>query len=66
MLGSLLSLMGSLVGIHDEGKLVSGSSVGAPLVGAFCGCMVGLFVCATCGFRVGDTVNTALGAATGD
>ena len=61
-----LPISGDFVGIDVEGKRVTGSSVGAPLVGAFCGCVVGLVVIGTCGFRVGINVTTALGAATGD
>ena len=57
---------GNCVGIDDEGKFVMGASVGDPLVGSVCGCLVGIVVIATFGLTAGIGVTTLLGGASGD
>ena len=56
---------GNCVGIDDEGKFVMGASVGDPLVGVICGCLVGIVVITTFGLTVGIGVATLLGGAIG-
>ena len=57
---------GNCDGIDDEGKFVMGASVGDPLVGVVCGCLVGIVVIATFGLTVGIGVTTLLGGVSGD